>query len=209
MKISRLQLLHRGGLAIILAGVLWMAFALVLSSQPEGCFGAVCDLPGRTYRTWGPLAPALFIAAAVLLIGGMVAVGWYAWNRPRFGMLGRVGLLLSAVGGALIASGTAIQALFFNWDFPLMPFFVIPGWLALIMGFLLLGSALLRAQMVPRWAGVLLLLSALVLLGFNDQDVRVLLAVPLGLSWVVVGSCLGTTQDGPQGGHVAEEKPGS
>src|SRR6266702_2254878 len=94
-------------------------------------------------------------------------------------------------------------------DFPLMPFFVIPGWLALIMGFLLLGSALLRARMVPRWAGVLLLLSALVLLGFNDQDVRVLLAVPLGLSWVVVGSCLGTTQDGPQGGHVAEEKPGS
>src|SRR6266700_2574774 len=31
-------------------------------------------------------------------------------------------------------------------DFPLMPFFVIPGWLALIMGFLLLGSALLRAR---------------------------------------------------------------
>ena len=90
-----------------------------------------------------------------------------------------------------------------------MPFFVIPGWLALIMGFLLLGSALLRARMVPSWVGILLLLSALVLLGFNDQDIRVLLAVPLGLSWVVVGACLGTTQDGPQGGHVAEEKPGS
>ena len=90
-----------------------------------------------------------------------------------------------------------------------MPFFVIPGWLALIMGFLLLGSALLRARMVPRWAGVLLLLSALVLLGFNTEDVRVLLAVPLGLSWVVVGACLWITQDGPQGGHVVEEKPGS
>ena len=204
VKISRL--LHRGGLAIILAGVLWMAFALVLSSRPEGCVGAACDLPGRTYRTWGPLAPALFIAAALLLIGGMVAV---VWNRPRFGMLGRVGLLLSAVGGALIASGTAIQALFFNGDFPLMPFFVIPGWLALIMGFLLLGIALLRSRVVPRWAGGLLLLSALVLLGFNDQDVRVLLAVPLGLSWVVVGACLWITQDELQGGRVAEEKPGS
>ena len=209
MKISRLQLLHRGGLAIILAGVLWMAFALVLSSRPEGCVGAACDLPGRTYRTWGPLAPALFIAAALLLIGGMVALAWYAWNRPGFGMLGRVGLLLSVVGGALIASGTAIQALFFNGDFQLMPFFLIPGWLALIMGFLLLGSALLRARMVPRWAGVLLLLSTLVLLGYNDQDVRVLLAVPLGLSWVVVGACLWITQDELQGGRVAQEKPGS
>ena len=122
----------------------------------------------------------------------------YAWNRPGFGMLGRVGLLLSVVGGALIASGTAIQALFFNGDFPLMPFFIFPGLLALIIGFLLLGSALLRARMVPRWAGILLLLSALILLGFNDQDVRVLLAVPLGLSWVVVGACLWTTQDEPQ-----------
>jgi hypothetical protein len=207
VKISRL--LHRGGLAIILAGVLWMAFALALSSQPEGCVGAGCDLPGRTYRTWGPLAPGLFIAAALLLIGGMVALAWYAWNRPGFGMLGRIGLMLSTVGGALIASGTAIQALFFNGDFQLMPFFVIPGWLALIMGFLLLGSALLLARMVPRWAGVLLLLSALVLLGYNDQDVRVLLAVPLGLSWVVVGACLWITQDELQGGRVAEEKPGS
>jgi hypothetical protein len=54
-----------------------------------------------------------------------------------------------------------------------------------------------------------LLLSALVLLGFNDQDVRVLLAVPLGLSWVVVGACLWITQDELQGGRVAEEKPGS
>ncbi len=208
MKTSRLQLLHRGGLAIILAGVLWMAFALVLSSQPEGCVGAACDLPGRTYRTWGPIAPALFIAAALLLIVGMVAVAWYAWNRPRFGMLGRVGLLFSALGGVLIASGTAIQALFFNGDFPLMPFFVFQGLLALIMGFLLLGSALLRARMVPRWAGVLLLLSALVLLGYNDQDVRVLLAVPLGLSWVVVGSWLWASQNEPQGGRMAEEKPG-
>jgi hypothetical protein len=113
------------------------------------------------------------------------------------------------VGGVLIASGIAIQALFFNGDFPLMPFFVIPSLLALIMGFLLLGSALLRARMVPLWAGVLLLLSVLVLLGFNDQDVRVLLAVPLGLSWIVVGACLWATQDESQGGHVAEEKPAS
>ena len=80
-------------------------------------------------------------------------MAWYAWNRPGFGILGRVGLMLSAVGGALIASGTAIQALFFNGDFQLMPFFVIPGWLMLIIGFLFLGSALLRARMVPRWAG--------------------------------------------------------
>jgi hypothetical protein len=139
----------------------------------------------------------------------MVAVAWYAWHRSGFGIIGRIGLLLSAVGGVLIASGIAIQALFFNGDFPLMPFFVIPSLLALIMGFLLLGSALLRARMVPLWAGVLLLLSVLVLLGFNDQDVRVLLAVPLGLSWIVVGACLWATQDESQGGHVAEEKPAS
>jgi hypothetical protein len=61
----------------------------------------------------------------------MVAVAWSAWKRPDFGMGGRVGLLLSAVGGALIAVPLTIQALFFNGDFPLMPFFAIPGLLAL------------------------------------------------------------------------------
>lgn len=198
MKISRSKLLHWGGLAIILAGVLWMAFALVLSSQPQGCVGSACDLPGQSYRSWGTLSLTLLIAAVLLLIGGMVAVARYAWNQPGFGIVGRVGLLLSTVGGALIASGTAIQALFFNGDFPLMPFFIIPGWLALSIGSLLLGGALLRTRMVPRWVGVLLLLSALLLFGFNDQDVQVLLAVPLGLSWVVVGACLWTTQNEPQ-----------
>lgn len=207
MKLSRLQVLHWAGLAIILAGVLWMAFALVLSSRPEGCVGAACDLPGRSYRTFGTLAPGLFIAAALLLVGGLTAVAWSVWKRPGFGMVGRVGLLLSAVGGALIAVPLVIQTLFFNGDFPLMPFFVIPGLLALVVGFLLLGSALVRAHMVPRWAGVLWLLSALVLLGFNTEDVRVLLAMPLGLSWVVVGACLWITQEKLQGERVAEQKP--
>ncbi|GAC1390692.1 MAG: hypothetical protein NVSMB38_09030 [Ktedonobacteraceae bacterium] len=209
MKRSRLQVLHWAGLAIILAGVLWMAFAMVLSSRPEGCVDAACDLPGRSYRTFGTLAPGLFIAAALFLVGGVAVVAWSAWKRADFGMVGRVGLLLSAVGGALIAVPLVIQMLFFNGDFPLMPFFVIPGLLALIVGFLLLGSALVRARMVPRWAGVLLLLSALVLLGFNTEDVRVLLAVPLGLSWVVVGAYLLTGQEKPQEERVAQQQPRS
>ncbi len=209
MKISRSPLLNWAGLTIILAGVLWVAFALVLASQPQGCVGAECDLPGRSYRPWGPLAPTLFIAALLLLVGGLVAVAWAAWKRSAFGKVGRVGILLSTVGGLLIAVLLVIQALFFNGDFPLMPFFVLPALLALLLGFLLLGSALLRARMVPRWAGVLWLLSALALLAFNTEDVRVLLAVPLGLIWVVVGACLWTTQEKPQREHVAGEEPRS
>ena len=209
MKLSRLQGLHWAGLVIILAGLLWIACALVLASQPEGCVGAACDLTGGPYRPWGPFAPALFIAAVVLLVGGLVAVAWSAWNRAAFGMIGRMGLLLSAFGGALMVVAQVIQALFFNGDFPLMPFFVLPGLLALVLGFLLLDIALMRTHMIARWVGVLWLLSALILLGFNTEDVRVLFAVPLGISWVLVGACLGTSQEKQQSARVAKQKLGS
>lgn len=209
MQINRSQVLHWAGLAFILAGVLWVVFALVLFSQPQGCVGSACDLPGRSYRPWGLFAPALFVVTFVLLIAGMAAVAWVVWNRANFGKGGRMGLLLSAVGGILIVVLLVIQMLFFNGDFPLMPFFLIPAGLALILGFLLLGVALMHARIVPLPVGVLWLLSALVLIAFNTEDIRVLLAVPLGLSWVIVGACLWMSQDKPVSTHVAEQKPGS
>ena len=71
-----------------------------------------------------------------------------------------------------------------------MPYFVIPGVLALVVGFVLLGIAVLRARVVPRWAAVLLIVGTLAMLGFNDQNARALMAVPNGVAWVAVGYVL-------------------
>ena len=75
-------------------------------------------------------------------------------------------------------------------DYPLMPFFVIPGVLALVVGFVLLGLAVLQARVLPRWAAVLLVAGSLAMLGFNDQNTHALMAIPNAIVWMAVGYLL-------------------
>lgn len=60
----------------------------------------------------------------------------------------------------------------------------------MIIGVLLLGIAILQAAVLRRWAGVLLAVGALSMLAFNDQNARVLMAIPFGLAWAAVGYVL-------------------
>ena len=68
-----------------------------------------------------------------------------------------------------------------------MPLVVLPGGLALLVGLLIVGIVILRADILPRWSAVLLVLGTLAMLGLNDQDARVLLAIPFGIAWMGVG----------------------
>lgn len=72
--------------------------------------------------------------------------------------------------------------------------------LALILGFVLLGIAILVAGVLPRWAALLLIVGALAMLGFNEQTALALMAVPLGVAWVAVGYVLWSGA-GAQTGH--------
>ncbi len=181
------RIVRWGGLAAMLGGVLWVAWAILVARKPEGCVGAACDLPGSTVRGYGDLVPLL--AAAVLLIAaGVAGLVIRARTAGRFGRLGRWGLVIGAAGAALLATSVVVQELFFDGDFPLMPAFVIPGGLALAVGFLLFAAAVL--QVVPRWAGAVLIVGAVTLIGVNDQNARILLAVPFGVGWMGVGYAL-------------------
>lgn len=71
-----------------------------------------------------------------------------------------------------------------------MPAFVIPGGLAVVLGFLLVAGATLRTGALPRWASALLAIGTLSLVGFNDQNAQALLAIPFGLAWIGVGYAL-------------------
>ena len=108
----------------------------------------------------------------------------------RFGRAGKAGVLIGAVGAALLVIVGLIQAIFFGGDFVLMPYFVIPGLLALVVGFMLLGVAILRAGVLPCWVAVLIIVGALGMLGANEQTARVLLMIPFGVAWVAVGYVL-------------------
>jgi hypothetical protein len=163
----------------------------VTALKPEGCVGADCALPGRSMRSGGGALEALLFVGAVALIGtGVAALVIEARRADRFGKLGRIGLLCAVLGLGVLVSGFLIQALFFAGDFPYMPLVVLPGGLAMLVGLLILGVVILRADILPRWSAVLLVLGTLAMLGFNDQDSRVLLAIPFGVAWMGVGYAL-------------------
>jgi hypothetical protein len=102
-----------------------------------------------------------------------------------------IGLGASVVGGAVVIISDLVGAVFFGGDdIPLRPFFVIPAGLVLLVGILLLGITILRARVVPLWVAVLFVVGTLAMLGVNDQNAQVFLAIPFGLAWVAVGCVL-------------------
>ncbi len=170
------------GLAGISGGALSIVLAVLTASKPRGCIGDECAV--RTTREAGVLDAVLFLLAGsfvAVALAGLVARAWRTGGR--FGRSGRAGLTAIAAGAALVAAGMPLDL----WDFGLVPAFFIPGFLAVIAGFLLLSVAVLRA-------GVLLIVGALAMLEFNDQNRQALMAVPFGVAWAAVGYALWSSE---------------
>ena len=188
-----------GGLAAMLGGALLVVSALLIASMPRGCIGDECA--ARPMRDTG-IVGALLMLALLLVVIGMAGLVIRARNAGRFGVLGKTGAAVGAVGVALPVIGSLIQGILYDGDYPLMPYFVIPGVLALVVGFVLLGIAVLRARVLPRWAAVLLVVGSLAMLGFNDQNAQALMAVPFGVAWMAVGYVLWSDREGTTGQAV-------
>jgi hypothetical protein len=175
------------GVAGMLGGALFVLSAVLIASMPRGCIGGECA--ARTMRETGA-AGALLMLALLLIVVGMAGLVIRARNAGRFGALGKTGAVVAAVGVALPLIGSLVQGVLYGGDYPLMPYFVIPGVLALVTGFVLLGIAVLLARVLPRWAAALLVVGSLAMLGFNDQNAQALLAIPNGIAWIAVGYVL-------------------
>ncbi len=139
------NLVRRGGLAAAL-GVLWTASALITASKPRGCIGDECEF--RTMREGGALDSILFLLALLLFALGTAALVARLRSAGRLGRLGRAGLIFIALGAALGATGMVLNV----WISSLVSAFIIPGLLAVIVGFVLLAVAVLGGGVLPRWA---------------------------------------------------------
>lgn len=184
---ATVRIVRWGAVAAMLGGALWVLWGILVAGTPEGCVGSECDLPGASSRDYSGLVPLLAVAV-ILIAVGVAAMVARARSSGRFGRLSRWGLIVGAVGAALLAISVTVQSLFFEGDFPLMPAFVIPGVLALAAGFLFFAVGILRV--VPRWAGALLVVGSLALIGANDQNERILFVVPFGVGWMAIGYAL-------------------
>jgi len=132
-------------------------------------------------------AAGALLMLALLPVGvGMAGLVIRAQHAGCFGALGKTGVVVAAVGAALLMIGGLIQGILYGGDYPLMSYFVAPGVLALVVCFVLLGIAGLLARVLPRWTAALLVVDSLAMFGFNDQNAQALLAIPNGIAWVAV-----------------------
>lgn len=184
------RIIQWSGPLLMLGGALWVAWAIVHALQPMGCVADECALPGRAMREGSPLGSALQIAAVLALAAGVWGLGSQARALGSFARLGSVGLIASAAGVVIVVIAGLVQAIFYNGDFWAMPYVVIPAALALVGGFVLLGVAILRSGVLPRWAAALLIIGTFAMLGMNEQNTQVLLAIPFGGAWAVIGYVL-------------------
>lgn len=107
-------------------------------------------------------------------IAGMTLLARRSGQRRK---LATTGLITAAAGFVLLFAGEIIQS----------AFFVVPGMLAVIAGFLMIGVLILRSGIFPRWLGILFLVSTVALLAANEQTPAVLLAIPFGLAMMTAG----------------------
>lgn len=176
------------GVGSLLGGTSWIISTAIHASKPVGCVGNECAT--RSMRETSTVEGALTGAAFLLFAAAAVALVVLVRRADRFGAPARTGTILGLGGIAVLMAAGLIQALFFDGDFPLMPYFVIPGAAALIVGILLLSITVLRSGVLPRWATASLLIGTVAMMGFNEQTHAAWLAIPFGFGWMAVGFAL-------------------
>ena len=173
----------------MLAGVLWIVPAIITAFKPRGCIGPECDTMAMRDTSDVDL---LLLLALLLSAIGLVGMFIRAQNTGRLDRWGQIGLVLCATGVALLVLGMVLGAIS-EVLWVLAPL----GGLALVIGLALVGIAALRMGALPRWAAMLLVVGSLGMLGFNEQNAQVLMAIPFGIGWVAVGYALWSDRSPP------------
>ncbi len=186
----RTQLAARGGLAMMLGGVLWIALRpLVASTWGTPVFGLGYEDYNR-----------LMVAPLLLLLAGALACRCSL--PPEAGRAARWGLALLALGVATSLAGVVIE---FWWAGGLRGdrAGALLGWAAYglgllvqVVGLTLFGAGALRAACLPSWLAVVApTMAALHLLWLPTLHLRlarwsVADQVLIGLGWVALGYAL-------------------
>jgi hypothetical protein len=179
------RLTRWSGAAAAIGGALWIVFAILAAGEPRGCVGDECLV--RLARDLSGLEPLLHAGALLILAGFAGVIGVARRAGAAVGLL-RAASAAVLGGVALVVAGVLTGAIW-SWDGSWMAL-VVPGLAAWTAGFALAGVALARSEAAPRGLGALLLVASVALFGANDQDARVLLLIPFGTAWTLLGVAL-------------------
>ena len=188
------NLIRWSGLTNLLAGVLYAVGALL---HPVGE-----DLAAVNNPNWVPAHLVYWVSVLLLHLS---LVGIYARQMKQTGWLGLVGFVLAFIGTALVGSilvmastvmpliadeaPTILDQAITPPDF-LLPVFVF----GFGLGWILIGIATMRAGVLPRWSGLMLIIGVILFLiseavPFEESLAHILVTVGdisfgLGLVWI-------------------------
>jgi hypothetical protein len=170
-----------GGLVAAIAFALSSLVAFVFDVNPFGPVGSLSWVLIESFDAIGE--------------GGIwaVLVALHARQAPRYGRLGTAGVIAACVGiGALLVA--TVLWLFTAYpvgEGPILNILESVAMVALLIGFPLLGIATVRARVLPRWSGLLLIAyPAILMLAFSLVDFYGEIRVLAGLPWLALAFAL-------------------
>jgi hypothetical protein len=168
------NLVRWGALGALVAGVAWIAsFVVGLASEGQGS------------ETFG--LPSFYLIeglTGLALVGTLVGLlGLHARQDANYGVLGTVGFLAALVGTALVLANVLLIR---TAERNLLDLLLLLGLLGMLLGFVLLGIATLRARVLPQWAGVALILVLPVAALLGDYGGGLV----FGIVWLALGYVL-------------------
>jgi len=179
LRVRSSNLVRWGGIAAALAGLIFIVL-LVLTNPQQGL------APDTVFS--GSPSMVLFLGA---LLGQMVGVaGLHALQRGHYGRLGTVGSLVAFAGFALEFIAFIALSLLGGPSSAVnvvLALLLLLGILAPFVGLVLLGVATLRARVLPRWFGVLLIVGMFVVALLVEAQLVVVGLVAYGVFWILVG----------------------
>jgi hypothetical protein len=202
---STANLIRWSGLISVLASVLYAVGALL---HPVGESLAAINSPN-----WVPAHLVYWVSVLLMHLG---LVGLYARQAGQTGRLGLVGFVLAFIGTALVGSilvfastilpliAAEAQAIFDRAARP--PDFLLPVFiLGFGLGWILVGVVTMRAGVLPRWSGLLLIIGVTLFMISEAAPLEATLAHTLvtvgdiifGLGLVWIGYALWSEQREP------------
>jgi hypothetical protein len=191
---SSSTLFRWSGLASLVGGVL----LVILSIAESVLFGGQSDSATVMSSAWIVVEVA-FVVVEILLITGLV--GLYARQAEQTGILGLVAFLLALTGTVLISGVDWSAAFLAPWLAEIAPpevldaepagFFIVGILLTLVLlalGYFLFGLASLQAKVLPRYASVLLMVGAVLILVMGFLEIGFdLLVLGVAFAWMGYG----------------------
>jgi hypothetical protein len=136
-----------GAVGLVLSGVVSVVLGLIAAVNPEVAAGPAFAIFG--------------IAGILLMLVGLT--GLHALQKESYGRVGRAGFYTIFVASAVLILSAAAQILgstvVLLGSTALGWFVFSVGLLGLLLGFVLYGVATLRAEVLPRWYGVALVVA--------------------------------------------------